>query len=760
MKITCVGGGPAGLYFSILAKKLDPSLDLLVHERNRPDETWGFGVVFSDATLAQFEQVDPESYAEIAASFYHWDDIDVHYGGQVLTSTGHGFSGMSRKVLLQILTRRALALGVRIEHLSDVQGLPEADLVIACDGINSLFRAQHDFGTTVDPRPNRFVWLGTTRPFPAFTFFFVENEAGLFRVHAYQYLAKSETEGASTSTFIVECTDETFQRSGLAVDDEAATIAYFEKLFAKELEGHRLIGNKSHFRQFPTIKNRRWHVPAGQGQLVLMGDAAHTAHFSIGSGTKLAMDDAIALVDAMKRTRPPSGELRAADLPAALADYERARRPGVDAIQRAAQVSMEWFEDVERYFGKLAPLPFTFSMLTRSLRITHQNLKVRDPGFVARVDEDFAARHGATAPRPPPPMFVPLRLRELSIPNRIAVSPMCMYSAVDGTPGDFHLVHLGSRAMGGAGLVMTEMTDVSAEGRITPGCAGLYEEAHVAAWKRIVDYVHTTPAKIGVQLGHAGRKASTRRMWDGIDLPLESGNWPIVSASPIPYFEGKSQVPRALDRRGMEQIRDQFVAATERAERCGFDLLELHMAHGYLLASFLSPLTNRRDDEFGGSLDRRLRYPLEVLRAVRAAWPKHKPISVRISATDWWKGGTTPDEAVTIAKALAAEGADILDVSSGQTVPEGKPYYGRLYQTPLADRVRNEAGVPVMTVGNVSSWADANAILAAERADLVLLARGHLYDPYWTRHAAFEQGYAMPWPPQYAPAESFTPRES
>jgi anthraniloyl-CoA monooxygenase len=761
MKITCVGGGPASLYFSILAKKLDPSAEIVVLERNPPDQTWGFGVVFSDATLAGLEQVDPETYAEIQASFYHWDAIDVHYGGEVLTSTGHGFSGLSRQVLLQILERRAVALGVRIEHETVVSDLPEADLVIAGDGINSIFRARHDFGTTVDPRPNRFVWLGTTRPFPAFTFFFVENEAGLFRVHAYQYLAEPERPGAATSTFIVECTDETFRRTGLAVDDEAGLLAYFEKLFVKELEGHRLIGNKSHFRQFPTIKNARWHVPTSGGHLVLMGDAAHTAHFSIGSGTKLALEDAIALVDALARTRTPGAPLAKADLPAALAAYEKARRPGVDAIQRAAQVSMEWFEEVERYFGKLAPLPFTFSMLTRSLRITHQNLKVRDPAFVGRVDADFAARHGVSAERTPPPMFVPLRLRDLVIDNRVAVSPMCMYSAVDGTPGDFHLVHLGSRAVGGAGLVLTEMTDVSAEGRISPGCTGLYAEAHVAAFRRIVDFVHqNSRAKIGVQLGHAGRKASTRRMWEGIDLPLTEGNWPIVSASPLPYFPGKSQVPAALDRRGLDLVRDQFVAATERAERAGFDLLEVHMAHGYLLASFLSPLTNQRTDEYGGSLDNRLRWPLEVLRAVRATWPGHKPISVRISATDWHPGGVTPVEAVHIAAALAAEGADIIDVSSGQTVPEGKPTYGRLYQTPLADRIRNEAKVPVMTVGNVSSWADVNAILAAERADLVLLARGHLYDPYWTRHAAFEQGYAVPWPPQYAPAESFTPRES
>jgi len=428
-------------------------------------------------------------------------------------------------------------------------------------------------------------------------------------------------------------------------------------------------------------------------------------------------------------------------------------------VQRAAQVSMEWFETTERYFEKLDPLSFTFSMLTRSLRITHANLQVRDPDFMARVDAAFAKKHGCDGPRPP--MFVPLRLRDLVIENRVAVSPMCQYSATDGLPDDWHLVHLGSRAVGGAGLIITEMTDVSPEGRITPGCTGLYSDAHESAWKRIVDFIHgRSRSKVCMQLGHAGRKASTRLMWEGMDLPLDQGNWPIVSASPLPYFPGKSQVPAPLDRRAMGEIRDQFVAATERADRAGFDMVELHMAHGYLLASFLSPRTNRRDDEFGGSLDNRLRWPLEVLRAARAAWPRGKPLSVRISATDWAQGGVSPAESVLIAQALAAGGADIIDVSTGQTVPEGKPTFGRLYQTPFADRIRQEARVPVMTVGNVSSWADVNSILAAERADLVLLARGHLYDPYWTRHAAFEQGYALPWPPQYAPAQSFTPRES
>jgi anthraniloyl-CoA monooxygenase len=749
MKIACIGGGPAGLYFAILMKKQDPTHEVEVFERNHADDTFGFGVVFSDATLNQLQQVDPESYEAIQASFYHWDNIDVHYQGEVLTSTGHGFSGMSRRRLLQILQRRALNLGVRLHFHRELAEAPAADLIVACDGVNSRFRGAHDFGTRVDLRPNRFVWLGTTLPFPAFTFLFRRSEHGLFRVHAYQYAPRSEG-GEPLSTFIVECTEATWKAAGLDQATEEQTLAYCERLFAAELQGHRLVANRSLWRQFPTVYNQRWCARSGEAHLVLMGDAAHTAHFSIGSGTKLAMEDAIALADAIAFSQ--------GSLPEALATYEASRRPGVDAVQRAAQVSLEWFEHTERYFDRLPPLPFAFSLLTRSLRITHENLKLRDPDFVARVDHDFARRHGC---EPRPPMFVPFRLRGLVLDNRVVVSPMCQYSAQDGIPGDWHLVHLGSRAVGGAGLLLTEMTDVSPEGRITPGCTGLYTDAQADAWKRVVDFVHTSSsAKIGVQLGHAGRKASTRLMWEGMDLPLDRGNWPIVSASPLPYFPGVSQTPTPLDRSAMSRIRDQFVQATERADRAGFDLLELHMAHGYLLASFLSPLTNIREDEYGGSLDNRLRWPLEVLRAVRAAWPQSKPISVRISATDWHPRGLSGEDAVRIAAALAAEGADILDISTGQTVPEGKPSFGRLYQTPFADRIKQEARVPVMTVGNVSSWADVNSILVAERADLVLLARGHLYDPYWTRHAAQEQGYELPWPPPYSAARTFTPRTS
>ncbi len=744
-----VGGGPAGLYTALLLKNADRASHVRVVERNRPDDTFGFGVVFSDATLERFAEADPETHAAIVAAFAHWDDIDIHYAGQTLTSTGHGFSGLSRQRLLDILRRRAAALGVELRFQTEVAALdaaPGADLVVAADGVNSTLRARYaeHFRPHVDWRPNRFVWLGTTRPFAAFTFFFTEDAHGLWRVHAYRY-------DASHSTFIVETTEATWRRAGLAEADEAATLAFCERLFARELAGHRLLANRSLWRSFPTVRNERWW----HENVVLVGDAAHTAHFSVGSGTKLAMEDAIALTRALAAHR---------DVPPALAAYEAERRPEVESLQRAAQVSLEWFEQTERYHGRLEPLPFAFSLLTRSLRVTHASLRARDPAFVARVDEWFArqaaARSGAPVPASPapPPMFTPFRLRDLVLANRVVVSPMCQYSAEDGTPNDWHLVHLGSRAVGGAGLVMTEMTDVSADGRITPGCAGMYRDEHVAAWRRIVDFVHrASPAKIGLQLAHAGRKGSTRRSWEGIDEPLPDGNWPLIAASPIPYHP-YSQTPRAMDRADMDRVRDDFVAAARRAEAAGFDLLELHFAHGYLLASFLSPLTNTRDDAWGGDLAGRARFPLEVFDAVRAAWPDGKPIAVRISATDWAEGGVTPDDAVALARLLRAHGCDIVDVSSGQTVPFQRPVYGRLYQTPFSDRIRHEAGIPTMTVGAIATHADANSILAAGRADLCVLARAHLWDPYWTRHAAQEQGWELPWPEPYLPVRTFTPR--
>jgi anthraniloyl-CoA monooxygenase len=750
MRIVVVGGGPAGLYFALQMKHADPAHHVTVIERNPLEATFGFGVVFSDATQDNLAEADRETYDEMVRQFHHWDDIDVHFNGTVVTSTGHGFSGLSRRVLLAILRRRAEALGVCLDvgtEVADVGAFLGADLVVAADGFSSVVRGQFadHFKPMLDWRPNRYVWLGTTRPFSAFTFYFKRDPHGLWRVHAYQYEPGS-------STFIVEATEATWRAAGMDRADEDATLAFCEALFREELEGHRLLKNRSLWRNFGTVRNDRWY----HRNVVLLGDAAHTAHFSVGSGTKLAMEDAVALARAL--ARGPAG-----DIPAALAAYEAERRPAVESLQRAAQVSLQWFEDTERYMD-LVPVQFAFNLLTRSLRITHDNLQLRDPKFVGEVDRWFAAwtteQSGVAVPTSPapPPLFTPFRLRDLLLVNRVVVSPMCQYCAVEGTPNDWHLVHLGTRALGGAGLVFTEMTDVSREGRISPGCTGMYKPEHVPAWKRIVDFVHAhSQAKIGLQLGHAGRKGSTRLAWDGMDEPLPEGNWEIIAASPIPYFP-HSQLPRAMERQDMDVVRHDFVRAARMAEQSGFDILEIHFAHGYLLASFISPLTNHRTDEYGGPLANRMRFPLEVLDAVRAVWPEHKPISVRISAVDWAPGGTEPADAVEVGRLLKAHGCDIVDVSAGQTVPDAKPVYGRQFQTPFADRVRHEAGIPTMAVGNISSYTDVNTILAAGRADLCVLARAHLWDPYWTRHAAHEMGYALPWPPQYSTLDTYKPR--
>ena len=747
MKAAVVGAGPGGLFFALLLRKADPRHEVVVYERNRLDDTFGFGVVFSDATEQALEQADAEVSTAMAAESHRWDDIEIHYRGETLTSTGHGFSGLSRRTLLRILSDRCRAVGVRICHereILDPETLRGADLVLAADGANSAVRERYrqHFRPSADIRPNRFVWLGTTRPFPAFTFYFQHDAHGLWRVHAYQYERQA-------STFIVEAREETWRAAGLERATEAETIEFCERLFAKELAGHRLISNRSIWRSFPTIRNERWH----HGNLVLAGDAAHTAHFSVGSGTKLAMEDAIALVAALREH---------AAVPEALAAYEAARRPAVESLQRAAQASLQWFEDTERYMD-LEPIQFAFTLLTRSLRVTHENLRVRDPAFVRRVDEWFAQRAYQAIERPapdsvPPPMFTPFRLRQLLLANRVVVSPTSQYSAVDGVPNDWHLVHVGARAVGGAGLVFVEMTDVSPEARISPGCPGLWNETQRDAWKRIVDFVHgETEAKIAIQLGHAGRKGSTRRMWEGDVEPLDEGNWPLISASAIPYFP-HSQVPREISRAEMEAVIQEHVRAARFADEAGFDLLEIHMAHGYLLASFLSPLTNRRSDEYGGSLENRMRYPLEVFGAVRAVWPAEKPMSVRISAVDRFPGGHGPDDAVEVARLLKAHGCDAVDVSAGQTVPDQRPVYGRLFQTPFADRIRHEVGIATMAVGNISSYADVNTILAAGRADLCLLARAHMWDPYWTRHAAYELGWPLAWPPQYHSLQRFRPR--
>jgi anthraniloyl-CoA monooxygenase len=741
MRIAIVGGGPAGLELSLLLKRIDPGHEVVVFERNAPDDTFGFGVVFSDETLEAIEAADPPTFAEIAQRFARWSEIDVHYRGEVITSGGHGFSALGRRDLLNILQRRAAGLGVDLRFRTEVPDdadLADADLVVAADGVNSALRRRYadGFRPSLDRRRAKYAWFGTDLVFDAFKFFIAETDHGVVQVHGYPY-------SDAMSTFIVETTPRVWRGLGLDRASEEESLAICRDLFADVLDGHRLIANRSRWIDFVTVRNETWR----HENVVLVGDAAHTAHFSIGSGTKLAIEDAIALAWAL-REHP-------GDVPGALEAYEAERRPIVESTQRAAQGSLEWFEGIERYVGQ-EPVIFAFNLLTRSRRITYDELRLRDPGFMDGVDEAFArevARAGHDPAPPPerPPMFAPLRLRDLELRNRVVVSPMDMYCSVDGAPGDFHLVHLGARGIGGAGLVMTEMICVSPEGRITPGCGGLYRDEHVPAWARIVDFVHAHGgAAIGCQLGHSGRKGSTKLMWEGEDQPLEDGNWPLVAPSPLPYLPGVSQVPRAMDRADMDAVRDQFVAAARRAAAAGFDLLELHMAHGYLLSSFLSPLTNVRDDEYGGSLENRARFPLEVFAACRAVWPAEKPMSVRISATDWYEGGFDGDQAVAFARMLAAAGCDVVDVSAGQVWPDQRPAYGRSFQTPFADRIRNEAGIPTIAVGAISSYDDVNTIVVSGRADLCALARPHLYDPHWTLHAAAEQEWpGVEWVPQY-----------
>ncbi len=743
MKIVSIGGGPAGLYFGILRKKAHPSDDITIVERNLPYQTFGWGVVFSDETLGYLEANDPETHKAITERFAHWSAIDIHAKGEVIRSGGHGFSGIARKDLLNILQHRCEELGVKLvfeREISDVTPyMRENDLVLVADGVKSAVRTQlaEVFAPSVDVRKCKYIWLGTSKRFDAFTFIFEENAHGIFQVHGYPF-------DATQSTFIVECDEASWRAAGFDAKTTDESVAYLEQLFAATLDGHKLLTNKSAWVSFPTIRNQRWH----HENVVLLGDAAHTAHFSIGSGTKLAMEDSIALVRALEEN-PRLDE--------ALQAYESTRKPEVERMQKAAQDSLVFFENIKRYWVSQGAMEFAFNLLTRSKRITYDNLKLRDPELVARVTREFASRAGATAPvssvddSARPPMFTPFHLRGMTLVNRIIVSPMCMYSADDGTPGDFHLVHLGARAMGGAGLVYTEMTDVSHDARITKGCAGMYAPEHVVAWKRIVDFVHASShAKICLQLGHAGRKGATRLMWEGMDQPLDAkdGPWPLLSASAIPYYP-HSQVPKAMDAADMKRVRRDFVHAAEMAITAGFDMLEIHAAHGYLLASFLSPLTNLRTDEYGGSLQNRMRYPLSVFDAVRAVWPQASPMSVRISATDWAPGGLPEDEAVEVARLLRAHGCDLVDVSTGQTTADAKPVYGRMWQTPFSDHIRHVAGVATVAVGNIASGDQVNTILAAGRADLCALARPHLDDPHFTLHAAKEQGVEVAYPNPY-----------
>ena len=772
MDVHVIGAGPAGLYFAILMKKAWPQTRITIFERNRPDDTFGFGVVFSDQTLDTFESYDRESYRAIIGHFAYWDDIEIHFRGTTHRIGGNGFCGCSRTTLLKILGRRARALGVEIKYQAEISPLDpairRADLVVVADGINSRMREAFAdrFKPSVDLRPNFFSWMGSTRPFDAFTFFFRETEHGIFIAHCYQYEPQR-------STWIIETDPVTFKRAGLDRLDEAASARFVEGLFAEELQGHRLITNRSIWRNFPTIRCERWVAD----NMVLIGDAKATAHFSIGSGTKLAMEDGIALYEAF-RAAPAQASLRGSDVTPALAQFEARRREEVEKTQHSADVSLVWFEHVDRFWN-MDPTRFAFGLMTRSKAITYDNLALRAPAFVNEVDRVVAreVRALGALPVPPPtrpgldaqvaqarlasgesrergkplaPMFQPFRLRGLTLENRVVVSPMCQYSSQDGMPNDWHLVHYGSRAIGGAGLMFTEMTDVSRDARISPGCAGMYNDAHEAAWKRIVDFVHAqSRTKFCLQLGHAGRKGATKLMWEGIDEPLPEGAWPIVSASPLPYFP-HSAVPRAMTRADMERVIADYVAATGRGHRAGFDMLELHAAHGYLIASFISPLTNRRTDAYGGPLANRMRFPLEVFRAMRAAWPDEKPMSVRISATDWADGGLTGDEAVEVARAFADAGCDLIDVSTGQTVADAQPVFGRMFQTPFSDQIRNEAGLATMCVGAITTADQVNTIIAAGRADLVALARPHLVDPYFTMRAAAWYGApAVHCPPQY-----------
>ena len=752
MRIVCVGGGPAGLYFALLMKRADPRHEVTVIERNRPYDTFGWGVVFSDQTLGNLRAADEKSCTQILDSFNHWDDIDVHFKGRTIRSGGHGFCGIGRRRLLNILQARSEELGVQLvfeTEITDLSQVADADIVIAADGLNSRIREQFSrvFRPQTDVRKCRFVWLGTHQPFDAFTFAFEQTEHGWFQAHAYQY-------DRDTSTFIVETPEDVWFKAGLNRMEKGEAVAFCEKLFARYLDGHSLMTNSSHLRgsaiwiKFPRIVCADWvywHDARGQQQpIVLMGDAAHTAHFSVGSGTKLALEDAIALSRALSSHD---------DLAPALEAYQQERRIEVLKIQNAARNSTEWFENVDRYSAMEAE-QFTYSLLTRSQRISHENLRLRDQGYVRSIESWLAAQSGLP-PDPRPPMFTPFRVRGLMLKNRVVMSPMAMYSCVDGTPDDFYLVHLGSRAHGGAGLVFTEMTCVTAQGRISPRCAGMYKPEHRDAWRRIVDYVHgRTSANIGIQLGHSGPKGSTQLGWEEADEPLPAGNWPLLAPSALRYGPA-NQAPQAMTRADINAVQAAFVRAARMADECGFDWLELHCAHGYLLSSFISPLTNLRRDDYGGTLDHRCRYPLEVFSAIRAVWPQAKPMSVRISAHDWAPGGNTPDDAVQIARMFRAAGCDLIDVSSGQTTRLAQPIYGRMYQTPFSDRIRQEAGIATIAVGAIFEPDHVNSIIASGRADLCAIGRPHLADPYWTLHAAAQLQYQdVQWPPQYLSGKS------
>ena len=756
MRIVCIGGGPAGLYFAILMKKLNPAHQITVVERNKPYDTFGWGVVFSDATMDNMREWDPVTADAIQVAFNHWDDIELHFKGRAIRSGGHGFVGIGRKKMLNILQERCENMGIELvfEADGDDRQYPDADLIIASDGIFSATRDRYQevFKPSIIKRPNRYIWLGTKKLFDAFNFIFEKTEHGWFQAHIYKF-------DAETTTFIVECPEHVWLAHGLDKADQEQSIAFCEKLFEKHLDGHALMTNARHLRgsawlNFQQVKCEKWWLNNGNSHVVLMGDAVHTAHFAIGSGTKLAIEDAIELTRQFK----DMGDA-VENIPEVLARYQELRNVDVLRLQNAAWNAMAWFEVCgERYCDTLEPEQFMYSMLTRSQRISHENLRLRDAAWLEGYERWFAGKAGieVTADKaPPPPMFTPFKLRGLTVPNRMIMSPMAMYSAEDGVAGDFHLVHFGARALGGTGLLYTEMCCVSPDARITPGCAGMYKPEHVGAWKRIVDFVHSnSSAKMGIQLGHAGRKGATKVAWEGIDQPLESGAWELISASPLPYLP-HSQVPREMNRDDMARVKADFVRATKMAAEAGFDILEYHCAHGYLMSSFLSPLTNQREDDYGGSIENRARYPLEVFMAMRAVWPSDKPMSVRLSCHDWFPGGNTDEDAVEIARLFKAAGADIIDCSSGQVWKGEKPVFGRMFQTPFADRIRNEVGIPTIAVGAIFEADHANSILGAGRADLCAVARPHLADPAWTLHEAAKIDFkGVAWPKQYISGRS------
>lgn len=741
MKIVVIGGGPAGLYSAIQMLKLDPSSDITVLERNPRGSTFGWGVVFSDDTLDNFRRADEQTYRQITDKFAHWDDIHVYFGDKLIESRGHGFSGLSRQALLDILEARAEALGAKLvfgQNVENLERFGDADLIVAADGINSGVRASYSshFQPHLDTRYCKFVWLGTHHVFDAFTFLFKKTEHGWYQAHCYRF-------DKDMSTFIVECPEDVWRADGIDKMGKEEGIAFCEELFAEYLDGHCLISNADHLRgsavwlNFSRVSCEHWY----HKNIVLVGDAAATAHFSVGSGTKLAMESAIALATHVHGS---------GDLTSAFEKYVEERRIEVLRLQSAARNSTEWFEQVELK-ANLEPEQLAYSLITRSQRVSHENLRLRDREYLEDYEKWFAWRATGSIPKKAiPPMFLPFRLREMEIKNRVAVSPMAMYSAVNGTVTDFHFVHFGMRAIGGAGLIFTEMTGVSPEARITPGCAGMYSDENLSAWKRIVNFVHEcSGARIGMQLGHAGRKGSTKLGWQGMDEPLDDQNWPVYGPSPIAYGP-QNQVPIEMTRDHMDRVRDDFVASAGMAEAAGFDMLELHCAHGYLLSSFISPVANRRRDEYGGTLENRMRFPLEVFDEVRAVWPRSKPISVRISATDWVDGGITVKDSVEIARMLKEHGVDAVDVSAGQVTRDQEPVYGRMFQVPFSERIRIETGIATMAVGNIYEPDHVNSIIAAGRADLCLLARPHLWDPFWTLHAAAELGYEeIKWPDQY-----------